>query len=71
MIGKNKKDAVLAFIRDKSGIKPEECYAYGDHISDIGMLEVVGHPTIVDHNKDDSDPFVKLAKERNWNIITP
>jgi HAD superfamily hydrolase (TIGR01490 family) len=71
MIGKNKKEAVLEFIRNKNGVKPEECYAYGDHISDIEMLEVVGHPTIVDHNKDDLDPLVKLAKNRNWNIIIP
>jgi len=70
MIGKNKKDAVLEFIKSKKGIKPEECYAYGDHISDIDMLEVVGHPTMVNHHKNDLDPFVKLARDRKWNIIT-
>jgi HAD superfamily hydrolase (TIGR01490 family) len=30
-----------------NGLLPEDCYAYGDHASDLPLLEIVGHPVVV------------------------
>mgnify|MGYP001378383539 CR=1 FL=1 len=41
-------------------------YAYGNHHSDIPMLEMVGNPHVVEPN----DVLLKVAQERNWPILT-
>ncbi|HHO75765.1 MAG TPA: HAD-IB family hydrolase [Deltaproteobacteria bacterium] len=41
-------------------------FAYGNHHSDIPMLEMVGNPHAVEPN----DILRKIAKERNWPILT-
>ncbi|MBN2297535.1 MAG: HAD-IB family hydrolase [Deltaproteobacteria bacterium] len=41
-------------------------YAYGNHHSDIPMLEMVGNPHAVEPN----DVLRKVALERNWPILT-
>jgi HAD superfamily hydrolase (TIGR01490 family) len=52
MLGKNKRRAVRALLRDNPHIDPAECFAYGDHISDLPMLTEVGHPVIVGPGKE-------------------
>jgi phosphoserine phosphatase len=53
MIGEGKREAVLALLRDHpGGVDPRECYAYGDHPSDLPMLECVGNPRVVGGNPD-------------------
>jgi phosphoserine phosphatase len=46
MIGEAKQAAVSQLLR-RSGTRAEECYAYGDHSSDLGLLRAVGDPTVV------------------------
>lgn len=45
-IGGGKKEALIQFCTQKK-ISPSDCYAYGDDLSDIPMLESVGHPVCV------------------------
>ncbi len=41
-------------------------FAYGDHLSDLPMLEAVGHPFLVE-----PDPVVTaIARRRGWPILT-
>lgn len=63
-IGQGKADGVQAFIREHR-LLAQRCYAYGDDISDIPMLEQVGYPVMV--NPDSSSRT--LCQQRNWNII--
>nr|WP_298138789.1 HAD family hydrolase [uncultured Pseudomonas sp.] len=63
-IGQGKADGVLAFTREH-GLHAQRCYAYGDDISDIPMLEQVGYPVMVN-----PDPGSRnLCQQRNWDII--
>ncbi|MFD6878580.1 MULTISPECIES: HAD family hydrolase [unclassified Streptomyces] len=47
MIGRHKAAAVRRFLADRPHIDPRDCYAYGDHPSDLEMLDCVGHPVVV------------------------
>ncbi|MFE2911667.1 HAD family hydrolase [Kitasatospora indigofera] len=47
MIGAGKRAAVLDLLAFHPGVDPARCYAFGDHISDLPMLECVGHPRVV------------------------
>lgn len=51
MIGTMKRHAV-EMTAAASGARPADCYAYGDHISDLPMLRAVGHPTAVGPDPD-------------------
>lgn len=46
MIGEGKAEAVRAEAAAR-GIDLEGCYAYGDHMSDLPLLELVGYPVVV------------------------
>jgi HAD superfamily hydrolase (TIGR01490 family) len=61
--GKTKGDTVKN-IADKENIDLSKSYAYGDHISDIYMLEEVGNPTVVNPSKN----LKKMAENRGWKI---
>lgn len=64
MIGKDKEAEVLRVVRD-AGIDRAECYAYGDHSSDLPMLRAVGHPVVVG-----SDPVLKeAASAAGWSCL--
>lgn len=63
-IGDNKSKLVLQYT-SMCGIDAKECYAYGDHISDMPMLEMVGYPCVVDPEEN----FAKIAKLKQWEII--
>lgn len=47
------------------GIDLAESYAYSDSVTDVPMLEVVGHPYAVNPDKD----LRELAGERDWPIL--
>ncbi|WP_405584696.1 HAD family hydrolase [Streptomyces sp. NBC_01190] len=50
MIGNGKRAAVLRLLAEHPTVDPRECYAFGDHPSDLPMLECVGNPRVVgDH----------------------
>jgi HAD superfamily hydrolase (TIGR01490 family) len=46
------------------GLDLADCYAYSDSITDVPMLEVVGHPIAVNPDKE----LRQLAEERDWEI---
>ncbi|MBS2964375.1 HAD-IB family hydrolase [Actinocrinis puniceicyclus] len=46
MIGEAKARAALAWMA-RHGIDPADCYAYGDHASDLALLRSVGNPIAV------------------------
>lgn len=65
MIGIHKTHAARQLMA-RAGISPAECAAYGDHLSDLSLLELVGHPGVVPN-----DPsLLAIAQTRNWRILT-
>ena len=56
-IGLGKAVIARAFLSEHA-LLPERSWAYGDHVSDLPMLEVVGHPVAVG-----DDPALRLAAE--------
>jgi alcohol-forming fatty acyl-CoA reductase len=57
--------SMAAAIAAEHGVPLAECHAYGDAISDLPMLEVVGHPHAV-------NPDFRLAREarrRHWPVV--
>jgi phosphoserine phosphatase len=65
MIGQGKAEAVRDFLATH-GARAEECFAYGDHITDLSMLEAVGHPVAVI-----GDPkLAQHAQQRRWETLT-
>jgi HAD superfamily hydrolase (TIGR01490 family) len=63
-IGQGKAEGMRAYAQ-RQPIEATRCYAYGDDISDVPMLEMVGNPSSV--NPDAA--FRDLCKQRSWNII--
>ncbi|GAA3311267.1 HAD-IB family hydrolase [Streptomyces cinereospinus] len=47
VIGAGKGAAVLRMLQSRPDVDPRDCWAYGDHVSDLPMLELVGHPVAV------------------------
>jgi len=60
----NKAKAITDLAR-KRGYDLAGCYAYSDSITDVHMLEIVGHPYAVNPDKD----LRKIAKERGWPVL--
>lgn len=61
VIGPAKADAVRDIVR-RHGLRAQDCYAYGDHASDLPMLRSVGHPVVVG-----ADPVLDpIARESGW-----
>ncbi|MFH0180587.1 HAD family hydrolase [Streptomyces cacaoi] len=59
VIGEGKRAAVQGQLDARPDVDPRDCHAYGDHISDLPMLELVGHPVVVG---DDSELREALAR---------
>ncbi len=66
MLGEGKAFAIRKFLDSKRS-KASECSAYGDHSSDMAMLNQVGDAYVVGN---DYDLLVK-AKEMRWKVINP
>jgi HAD superfamily hydrolase (TIGR01490 family) len=47
------------------GYKLRDCYAYSDSITDLPMLEAVGHPRAVNPDR----ALRKVARERHWPVL--
>ena len=58
------KAEAMATLAEKDGIDLAESYAYSDSYTDAPMLEVVGHPVVVNPDR----VLLKLAKERGWEV---
>src|SRR4051795_3052403 len=50
----------------REGYALEHCYAYSDSITDLPMLEAVGHPTVVNPDR----ALRKEAAARGWPVLT-
>ncbi|WP_327673780.1 HAD family hydrolase [Kitasatospora sp. NBC_00458] len=64
MIGRAKADAVVALLRAR-GVRPADCFAYGDHESDLAMLRSVGRPVVVNG----SPGLVAEAVRAGWPVL--
>jgi phosphoserine phosphatase len=59
------KAQVLHQVAQERGYDLAACYAYTDSISDLPMLEAVGHPVVVN-----PEPALReLAEQRSWPIV--
>ncbi len=65
-MGEGKAQRIRAFLEgDGRGIKLEESFAYADSVSDLPVLEMVGHPVAVYPEEE----LAALATERAWPVI--
>jgi hypothetical protein len=48
------------------GYDLDDCYAYSDSITDVPMLEAVGHPYAVNPDK----ALRRVCAERSWPVLT-
>jgi HAD superfamily hydrolase (TIGR01490 family) len=67
VIGEGKAKAIQACLERIGYTNYSNCYAYGDHISDVPMLNIVGNPVVVSR----CEKLIGHAKEKNWRIISP
>jgi hypothetical protein len=63
--GEGKVEAIQE-LAAREGYSLEHCYAYSDSITDLPMLEAVGHPTVVNPDR----ALRKEAVGRDWPIVT-
>jgi HAD superfamily hydrolase (TIGR01490 family) len=63
-IGQGKALLIQQFL-DVMGVDATDCFAYGDDISDLPMLELVGNPRVVSGGRYLEDH----ARERGWQVI--
>ena len=64
-IGVGKRTAAAALAGRRPGIDLGQCHAYGDHISDLPLLELVGHPHVVPRCPE----LTAIARERCWPVL--
>ncbi len=62
-IGTKKADAIIE-LADKIGIDLAKSHAFSDSITDLPMLEIVGHPVAINPDR----ALEKLAEIRGWDI---
>jgi HAD superfamily hydrolase (TIGR01490 family) len=63
--GPAKAEAVRQ-LAEHSGYRLDECYAYSDSITDVPMLEAVGHPFAVNPDR----ALRRAAADRGWPTLT-
>ncbi|MGH3793849.1 MAG: HAD family hydrolase [Pseudonocardiaceae bacterium] len=64
MIGENKAFGVAETIASL-GLRPDDCFCYADHSSDLHMLVKVGHPSVVG-----KDPILlEHARCNGWPVL--
>lgn len=64
-IGEGKASAIKNFLKEHSYENTQNCYAYGDHISDLPMLSLVGKPLIYPN----CPKLIEHAKKHRWPIL--
>jgi HAD superfamily hydrolase (TIGR01490 family) len=62
--GPHKADAIRD-LADRNGWDLADCWAYSDSMTDLPMLEVVGHPVVVNPDK----ALRRVAVERGWPVL--
>jgi HAD superfamily hydrolase (TIGR01490 family) len=61
MIGDAKATAAKTMI-DHTAVSAADCYAYGDHSSDLALLRLVGHPVVVGPDPE----MTAIATQNAW-----
>jgi HAD superfamily hydrolase (TIGR01490 family) len=59
------KAVAIERLADRRGYDLSRSYAYSDSITDVHMLEVVGHPHAVNPDKE----LRRVAREKNWPVL--
>ena len=59
------KAAAIRDLAEKHGYDLEHSWAYSDSVTDVHMLEAVGHPYAVNPDKD----LRRIARDRGWPIL--
>ncbi len=59
------KARAIRSLAEERGYDLEACFAYSDSITDLPMLEAVGHPHAVNPDKE----LRRVAAERSWPIL--
>ncbi len=49
----------------REGLALEQCYAYSDSQSDLPMLRVVGHPVVVNPDRE----LAQIARQEGWDVL--
>ena len=62
--GDGKVEAITA-LAQWEGFDLQQCYAYSDSISDVPMLEAVGHPVAVNPDA----KLERIARRHNWPVV--
>lgn len=65
-IGEGKAEAIRRFLQARQ-VAPALCFAYGDDVSDMPMLESVGQPTVVSGGRE----LEQRARTQGWRVISP
>jgi HAD superfamily hydrolase (TIGR01490 family) len=63
--GEGKVEAIRE-LAAREGYALEHCYAYSDSVTDLPMLEAVGHPSVVNPDRG----LRKEAASRDWPVLT-
>ncbi len=59
------KAAAIRELAHERGYDLDRCYAYSDSVTDVHMLETVGHPHAVNPDKE----LRRIAAERGWPVL--
>ncbi len=59
------KAEAMKQLAESEGVTLEDSFAYSDSITDLPMLEVVGHPVAVNPDRE----LRAIAEERDWQIL--
>jgi HAD superfamily hydrolase (TIGR01490 family) len=62
--GRAKAERVRELAAER-GYRLAECYAYSDSVTDLPLLELVGHPRVVNPDR----ALRKVARARNWPVL--
>ena len=62
--GPAKADAIRVLAAER-GIDLAASYAYSDSVTDLPMMELVGHPVAVNPDR----PLLRVANEREWEVV--
>ncbi|HMO10968.1 MAG TPA: HAD family hydrolase, partial [Actinotalea sp.] len=60
------KAEAVAGLAHESGWDLAACYAYSDSVTDLPLLESVGHPAVVNPDR----ALRRLAADRGWEVLT-
>lgn len=64
-MGQGKADRLRLLLGEHRSIDLAESYAYADSITDLRLLEMVGHPTAVHPDQD----LASVARQRGWSLL--